>query len=174
MLYVCILCSTVVLWGTTFRSTVCPHMQRNDNKAQLELELDILYFLFTMLSYLTYFIGNEQRHKRFGKCCNRPKSSLLHSCIFPVAKYVNVVNVVITSISGAMAFLRGVGDVNMSLIRSVTNMHDLMCSDLLTHCHALCATHFFSLFMFHPFSPLLKKLLSLLKVLVRTPNNFGP
>ncbi len=35
---------------------------------------------------------------------------------------VNVVNVVITSISGAMAFLRSVRDVNMSLIRSVTNM----------------------------------------------------
>ncbi len=47
---------------------------------------------------------------------------MLHSCIFPVAKYVNVVNVVITSISGAMAFQRGVGDVSMSLIRSVTNM----------------------------------------------------
>ncbi len=69
-----------------------------------------------MLSYLTYFIGNEQRHN---KCCNRPKSSLLQSCIFPVAKYVNVV---ITSISGAMALQRGVGDVSMSLIRSVTNM----------------------------------------------------
>ncbi len=51
-------------------------------------------------------------------CCYRPKSSLLHSCIFPVAKYVNVVNVVITSISGAMAFLRGVGDVSVSLVRS--------------------------------------------------------
>ncbi len=24
----------------------------------------ILYFLFTMLSYLTYFIGNEQRHNK--------------------------------------------------------------------------------------------------------------
>ncbi len=59
---------------------------------------------------------------RFWKCCNRPKSSLLHSCIFPVAKYVNVVNVVIMSISGTMAFLRSVRDVNMSLIRSVTNM----------------------------------------------------
>ncbi len=33
------------------------------------------------------------------KGCDRPKSSLLHSCIFPVAKYVNVVNVEITSIS---------------------------------------------------------------------------
>ncbi len=40
--------------------------------------------------------------------CDRPKSSLLHSCIFPVAKNVNVVNVVIMSISGAMAFLRSV------------------------------------------------------------------
>ncbi len=40
-------------------------------------------------------------------------------CIFSVAKYVNVV---IMSISGAMAFLRSVRDVNMSLIRSVTNM----------------------------------------------------
>ncbi len=39
-----------------------------------------------------------------------------HSCIFPVAKYVNVV---ITSISGTMAFQRRV---SMSLIRSVTNM----------------------------------------------------
>ncbi len=38
--------------------------------------------------------------------CNRPKSSLMHSCIFPGAKYVNVVNVEIMSISGAMAFLR--------------------------------------------------------------------
>ncbi len=54
--------------------------------------------------------------------CDRPKSSLLHSCIFQVAKYVNVVNVVITSISGAMTFLRGVEDVSVSLIRSVTNM----------------------------------------------------
>ncbi len=54
--------------------------------------------------------------------CDRPKSSLLHSCIFPVAKYVNVVNVLITSISGAMVFLCGVRDVSMSLIRSVTNM----------------------------------------------------
>ncbi len=40
--------------------------------------------------------------------CDRPKSSLLHSCIVPDAKYVNVVNVEITSISGAMAFQRGV------------------------------------------------------------------
>jgi len=63
-----------------------------------------IYFLFNMLSYLTYFIGNEQRHK----CCNRPKSSLLHICNFPVGKYVNVG---ITSLSGAMVFLRGVGDV---------------------------------------------------------------
>ncbi len=89
--------------------------------------------------------------------CDRPKSSLLHSCIFQVAKYVNVVNVVITSISGAMAFLRGVGDVSVSLVRSVKNM---------------IPAHFFSLFMFRSFSPLLKKLLSLLKVLVRTTNNF--
>ncbi len=51
--------------------------------------------------------------------CDRPKSLLLHSCIFPVAKYVNVVNVVITSISGAMAFLHRVGDVSVSLIRSI-------------------------------------------------------
>ncbi len=55
----------------------------------------------------------------------RPKSSLLHSFIFPVAKCVNVV---ITSISGAMAFQRGVwywcpvSGVSMSLIRSVTNI----------------------------------------------------
>ncbi len=43
-----------------------------------------------------------------------------HCCIvFPVAKYVNVE---ITSIYGAMAFLRGVGDVSVSQIRSVTNM----------------------------------------------------
>ncbi len=69
-----------------------------------------LFFLFTMLSYLTYFIGNEQQHK----CCNRPKSSLLHSCIFPVAKYDHLVNGVITSISGAMAFLHVVGDVSVS------------------------------------------------------------
>ncbi len=50
--------------------------------------------------------------------CDGPKSSLLHSCIFPVAKYLNVV---ITLISGAMAFLRCVGDVSFSLIRSLTN-----------------------------------------------------
>ncbi len=60
---------------------------------------------------------------RFWKCCNRPKSSLLHSCIFPVAKYVNVVNVVITYISGAVAFLRGVGDVSVSLIK-IGHKHD--------------------------------------------------
>ncbi len=54
--------------------------------------------------------------------CDRPKSSLLHSCIFPVTKYVNVVNVEITSISGAMAFLCGDRDVSVSLINSVTNM----------------------------------------------------
>ncbi len=69
-----------------------------------------LYFLLTMLSYLTYFIRNEQLNY---KCSNRPKSSLLHSCIFPVAKYVTLV---ITSISGAMAFQRSVSDVSMSLI----------------------------------------------------------
>ncbi len=34
-----------------------------------------------------------------------------HRDMFLVAKYVNVVNIVITSISGAMAFLSGVGDV---------------------------------------------------------------
>jgi len=34
-----------------------------------------------------------------------------------------------------------------------------------------CLQHI-SLFVFLPFSPLLKKLLSVLKVLVRTPNNF--
>ncbi len=73
------------------------------------------FLLFTMLSYLIV-LGNEQRHY---KCCNRPKSSLLHSCIFPVAIYVNVE---ITSISGAIAFLHGVWDVSVSLIRSVTNM----------------------------------------------------
>ncbi len=28
------------------------------------LYMYILYFLFTMLSYLTYFIGNEQRHNK--------------------------------------------------------------------------------------------------------------
>ncbi len=55
--------------------------------------------------------------------CDRPKSSLLHSCIFPVAKYVNVVNVEITSISGAMAFLCGVGDVSVP----VTNMIPARC-----------------------------------------------
>jgi len=70
----------------------------------------LYFFLFTMLSYLTYFIGNEQQHK----CCNRPKSSMLHSCIFPVAKYDHLVNGVITSISGAMAFLHVVGDVSVS------------------------------------------------------------
>jgi len=42
-----------------------------------------------------------------------------HRDIFPVAKYVNLV---IMSISGAMAFLSGVGDISVSLIRSVTNM----------------------------------------------------
>ncbi len=41
-----------------------------------------------------------------------------HRDIFPVAKYVNLV---ITSISGAMAFLSSVGDISVSLIRSVTN-----------------------------------------------------
>jgi len=49
-----------------------------------------------------------------------------HHCsivaFFPVAKSVNVVHVAITFISGAMAFLCGVGDVSVSLIRSVTNM----------------------------------------------------
>ncbi len=31
----------MMMMSTTFRSTVCPHMQRNDNKAQLELELEL-------------------------------------------------------------------------------------------------------------------------------------
>ncbi len=101
--------------------------------------------------------------------CDRPKSSQLHSCIFPVAKYVNVE---ITSISGAMAFLHSVGDVSMSLIRSVTNMilvrSNVWRLIIASYCHALCATHFFFLFTFRPFSPLLKKLLSLLKVLIHT------
>ncbi len=51
--------------------------------------------------------------------CDRPKSSLLYSCICPLVKYVNVE---ITSISGTMAFLRGVWDVSVSLITSVSNM----------------------------------------------------
>ncbi len=50
--------------------------------------------------------------------CDGPKSSLLHGCIFPVAKYLNVV---ITLISGTAAFLRCIGDVSFSLIRSLTN-----------------------------------------------------
>jgi len=48
---------------------------------------------------------------------DRPKSLLLY-CIFSLAKYL----VVITVFSGVKAFLRCVGDVSMSLIRSVTNM----------------------------------------------------
>ncbi len=40
-----------------------------------------------------------------------------------------------------MAFQRGVGDVSMS---QTWSLHDLMCSVLLTDCHALCLTHFFS------------------------------
>ncbi len=97
----------------------------------------------------------------------RPKSSLPYSCIFPVAKYVNIVNVVITSISGAMAFLHGVGDASMSLIRWVTNMIPArsIVATLLTHCHALCATHFFSLFIFHPcFSMVIVSLLIFYKI----------
>ncbi len=78
----------------------------------------ILYlFLFTMLSYLTYFIGNEQQHK----CCNRPKSSLLHSCIFPVAKYDHLLNGVITSISALWHFCM-LSEILASQIRSVKNM----------------------------------------------------
>ncbi len=42
-----------------------------------------------------------------------------------------------------------------------------MCGVLLTDCHELCATHFFFLFTFRSFSPLLKKLLSLLKTAVK-------
>ncbi len=83
-----------------------------------------IFFIFYLPCCHTLRILQEMNSDTimFWKCCNRPKSSLLESCIFPVAKYVNVVNVVITSISGAMAFLRGVGDVSVSLIRSVTNM----------------------------------------------------
>ncbi len=51
-----------------------------------------------MLSYLTYFIGNEQRHNTVLKDPNH------RFCIvaFFQLPNVNVVNVVITSISGAM------------------------------------------------------------------------
>ncbi len=75
-----------------------------------------------MLSYLTYFIGNEQRHNKVLKVLSGTDPNHRCSIVAHFAKYVNVVNVVITSISDAMAFLRGVGDVSMSLIRSVTNM----------------------------------------------------
>ncbi len=127
-----------------------------------------VYILFTMLSYLTYFIENKQRHK----CCNRPKSSLLYNCISLVAKYVNVV---ITSISGAMAFLRSVWDVSMSLICSVTpwSLHDLMCSIFINSLSCIvCSTFLLPLHVLSFF--LSKKLLSPLKVLVHTPNNFWP
>ncbi len=82
----------------------------------------IFFFFFTMLSYLTYFIGNEQRHNKVLKVLSGTDPNHRCSIVAHFAKYVNVVNVVITSISDAMAFLRGVGDVSMSLIRSVTNM----------------------------------------------------
>ncbi len=42
--------------------------------------------------------------------CDIPKSSLLPICIFPVAKYVNVV---ITSIRGSMVFPCYVGNVSI-------------------------------------------------------------
>ncbi len=42
--------------------------------------------------------------------CDIPKSSLLSICIFPVAKYVNVV---ITSIPGTMVFPCYVGNVSI-------------------------------------------------------------
>ena len=49
--------------------------------------------------------------------CDRPKSSLLHCCIFPVAKYLSVV---ITFILGGNALWRWVGEVSASLMRSTT------------------------------------------------------
>ncbi len=82
------------------------------------------------MSYLMYLIGNEQQHNKVIVCvttlligCDRPKSSMLHSCIFPVAKYVNVVNVVITSISGATALMCSVGDVSNKISHKLTVMH---------------------------------------------------
>ncbi len=80
----------------------------------------ILYFLFTMLSYLMYFIGNEQRHNKVLKVLEQTQiiaAAKLHFFQLPNM----LVNVVITSISGAMAFLRSVRDVSVSLVRSVTN-----------------------------------------------------
>jgi len=65
------------------------------------------------------------------------------------------------------------GDEQKAILKKKKNLGRVSIYNvLLTHCHPLSATHFFSLFSFLPFSPLLKKLLSLLKVLVHTPNNF--
>lgn len=50
--------------------------------------------------------------------CHRPKSSLLHCHIFPVAKHFSVV---MTFILGGIALLRWV-EVSASLMRSTTNM----------------------------------------------------
>ncbi len=78
--------------------------------------------LFTMLSY-SYFMGNEQRHNKVLKVLSGTDPN--HRCC--IVAFLHLPNMLMwlmfTSISGAMSFLRGVWVVNVSLIRSVTNMN---------------------------------------------------
>lgn len=95
--------------------------------------------------------------------CDRPKSLLLHCCIFPLAKYLGVV---ITFISGFTALLHWVGDV-MRLQPQTSSLHDLICSISLTQCHSAFGKDFsYALFVSPSLFVLVTKLVSIVKVLL--------
>lgn len=91
----------------------------------------------------------------------------LHCCILSVSTYFT-----------ALYRYETVGDVSKPLMRSTSSIrhrrHHFLSSLSLTHCHLVFCEYFSHLFVFLSISPLLHKFLSLLKVLLLTPNSFSP